>query len=509
MSMACAGIHFGNTNSVISVLKNGKLETVSNETGDRVTPTMVAYTGCEKVIGLPAKQYKVRNPNSCVSNIKACIGQSFSDEHIEQVKGRCSCKVTNEHGTISFKVNVEDTFVTLSAVDAASFIFTKLLEEAEKIGGSDLEDLVLAVPKWFSEEQRIALCEASEKIGFNVLRIISEPAAALLAYGVGQEDPTLHCNVLVYRLGGCSMDASIVQVNSGMYRVVAEKRDLHFGGINFDTNLMKTCCEEFRRKYKLDPTESKRAIGKMMTAVESCKHGLSQMNTTAIALDSFYEGIDYHSQVSRSKFESTCSSHFQTCIKLVQELLSENSMNPVDIDKVILIGGGTRMPKLQQMFRDMFSESEFLTSIPPDEVVATGCALQAGLLQGRDDINLDSTTSSLDCVARNIGIEVQENGETRFDVIIPKNTPVPARRSRTFEVQPDQTSVVLRLHESSSNLLDESKLLGKVVIRDLLADKAKELVSDFELTRNGHLLVSLTDKLSQKKEQISIPILAV
>lgn len=500
----CAGIHFGNTNSVISVYKEGKVSTVSNENGIRFTPTVVAYTGDEKLIGQPAKQYSIKNPHGCVTNIKNTIGQSFSDEHIQQIEERCTCQVINEQGTIHFKVSIEEKDVSVSPVKAASYVFTKLLENAEGIGGEDLEDTVIAVPKSFSEEQRIALCEAAESIGFNVLRIISEPAAAMLAYGIGQDDNTASCTCLVFRLGGTSMESSLVEVNSGMYRIVGEKSDPNFGSEQLDDLLLKHCCKEFKKKYKLDLTESRRSVNKLRSVIETCKIGLSAGQRTNICIDALFEGLDYNSNLTRAQFESMCSEYFQKCGRFIEEIMVENRVSPECIDKVILVGGGSLIPKVQQIFEGKFP-GKVLSHISPIEVVAEGAAIQAGLLQGRDDIIISPRSGQLDCVSQNIGIQVVgEDGKSKLDIVLPKLTPIPTRRSRVFSVPAEQSVVVLKIYESSSEELSDSKLLGKLVLNSLPTDKSKEVVSSFEISSNGSLQVSLTESGSQKMEKISI-----
>ncbi|XP_057313032.1 heat shock 70 kDa protein 14-like [Hydractinia symbiolongicarpus] len=502
--MASAGIHFGNTNSVIAVYKDGKVEIVSNETGDRVTPTIVAYTGSEKLVGQPAKQYLTRNPSSCISQIKSSIGQSFTDDHINQIKDGASCEISNVKGSISFKVKVEDNFVKVSSIKAASYIFTKLLEIAEHVGGSDLEDVVLAVPHNFSEEQKLSLCEAAEDIGCNVLRVISEPAAALLAYGIGQEDPTVHGNILVYRLGGSSMDATVMNVNSGMYRVFSQKCNPNFGGKDFDKVLVQHFQKEFQRKYKEDISSNKRAIGKLTTAVETCKHGLTRMQSTSCAVDSLYDGLDFHSQIPRAKYESLCSHLFTQCLQLIDESLQSSNLTESQIDTVILAGGGSNMPRLINLVKERFKSSEFLTKYSPEELLARGAALQAALLQGREDINASSP--SLQCLSKNIGIKISKDGNEQMEVIINKNTPVPTRRSRTFKCDAQQTSVCVCVCESVDTNIETSRLLAKLAMKDLNENSEKELLINFEVNRNGYLQVTLTEKVSNRTEQLTIEI---
>jgi len=504
--MAAAGIHFGNTNSVISVCRDSKITTVSNETGDRVTPTIVGYTGMEKVIGQPAKHFLIRNPQSCISNIKASIGKNFTDESVAEMKKCFSSEVGNSNGRIFFRVKVDNDMVNVRSTDATSYIFTKLLEIAEHVGGADLEDVVLTVPVTFSEEQRILLSDAAEAVGCNVLRIISEPAAALLAYGLCQEDILGDCRVLVFRLGGTSADATIMNINSGMYRFVGQKEKQRFGGKNFDEELVKHLVQEFKRKSKADITDNKRAVGKLRAAIEECKHGLTNMTSNGFAVDSLYEGMDFSTQLIRAKFESICNSLFLQCTQLVDELLQAHSFTEKDIDKVIFVGGGARMPRLLQMFKTKFKTSEVLNHINPEEVLAQGAAFQASLLQGRDDTAIDSASCSLDALSKNIGIKVVEDNIERLEVMLSKFTPVPARRTKVFEGHPDQTSVCLSLHESDDTLLENSRCLAKIVMKNIPGDTSKEFTLNLEINRSGTLVATLTEKHSGQSEHVTIQI---
>lgn len=504
--VAVAGIHFGNTNSVITVSNETKLDTVSNETGDRVTPTIVAYTGAEKVIGQPAKQFLIRNPLSCIANIKAAVGNTFTDEEVEKMRNNSSCDFINNNGKLVFRVKVENDTIKVRSVDAASYIFTKLLEIAENVGGADLEDVVLTVPEKFSDQQRRALSAAAEHVGCNVLRLISEPAAALLAYGIGQEDATSgECTALVFRLGGSSMDATLMRGNSGMYQFIGQQVRHDFGAKNFDDAIAKHLVSEFKRKTKEDITDNKKAIGKLKAAIEECKHGLTNMTANHFNVDSLYDGIDFNTKIVRATFESLCNNLFQQCTKLVEQVLEEHSFTIDHIQKVVFVGGGTRMPKLVEIFKSKFPNAEILNSISPEEVLSVGAAVQASLLQGRDDITVDADACCLQCLPKNVGIKVLgEDGKECLEVLLAKFTPVPARRTRTFPGNTTQSSVCLSIHESEDCSLENSPCLAKIVMKDLVESDTKEFALTFEASRAGSLIVSLSEKYSGKSEQITI-----
>jgi len=506
--VAVAGIHFGNTNSVITVSNETKLDTVSNETGDRVTPSIVAYTGDEKVIGKPAKQFLIRNPLSCIANIKAAVGSTFTDAEIQEMKNRFSCEILNKNNKLVFRVKVENDTINVRCGDAASYIFTKLLEIAENVGGADLEDVVLTVPVKFSAQQRISLSAAAEHVGCNILRLISEPAAALLAYGIGQEDASAECTALVFRLGGTSMDATLMSVNSGMYRCIGQESREDFGAKNFDNAIVKHLIQEFKRKTKEDITDNKRAIGKLKAAIEECKHGLTNMTSNHFNVDSLHDGMDFNTKIVRATFESLCNNLFQQCIQLVDQLLQAHSLTEQNIHKVVFVGGGTRMPKLVEMFKSKFTNSEILNSISPEEVLSVGAAIQASLLQGREDIKLNTPLCPLECLPKNMGVKtIGEDGSEHLEVLLPKHTPVPSRRTRTFPGTGTQTSVGLSVYESEDLSLSSegSRCLGTIVMRDIpVSEEGKEFALTFEANRSGNVVVMLTEKLSGKTEQMTI-----
>jgi len=505
--VAVAGIHFGNTNSVITVSNETKLDTVSNETGDRVTPTIVAYTGSEKVVGQPAKQFLIRNPLSCIANIKSAIGNTFSDEELDKSKKNFPCDFINNNGKLLFRVKVDNDTIKVRSVDAASYILTKLLEIAENVGGADLEDVVLTVPEKFSEQQRRALSAAAEHIGCNVLRLIPEPAAALLAYGIGQEDATAgDCVALVFRLGGTSMDATLMRVNSGMYQFIGQKVRHDFGAKNFDDAIAKHLVSEFKRKTKEDITTNAKAIGKLKAAIEECKHGLTNMTANHFNVESLHDGIDFNTKIVRATFETLCNSLFQQCLQLADQVLEEHSLTVDHVQKLVFVGGGTRMPKLVQMFKTKFPNSELLNTISPEEVLSVGAAVQASLLQGRDDIAVNTDACLLQCVPKNVGIKILgEDGSEQFEVLLPKFTPVPARRTKTFPGKADQLSVCVSIYESVDCSLENATCLGKIVLKDLsTCGDGKEFTLTFEATKAGSLVVGLSEKLSGRNEQMTI-----
>jgi len=491
---AVAGIHLGNTNCFVAVSKDGKVETVSNEMGTRMTPTIVAYTGSEKIIGQEAKQFGVRNPRSCITNIKACIGNSFHEDEFNELKKFCSCTVHNKKGEIYHEIKLgEEDKVVVSNTKALSYIFTKLLEIAESFGGDDLEDVVIATPYSFSDQQKMTITEAAESIGFNVLRMISEPAAALLAHNVGQNDTQENYNTLVFRLGGTSSDAALVNVNCGMYNLIGELRKTHFGASSFDDVLVKNFVGEFKKKYKMDITDNRKAMSKLRTACEQCKMGLSRKESSQIAVDSLYEGMDFHGNITRMKFESLSSSLISECMAIVDELLKSNNLQREGIAKIALVGGGTCIPKLISTFKNAFPKAEILDNRSADETMALGAAIQASILQASSKVE---HTPKLKCLTKNIGIKVSNS---KYEALLAKNTPVPCQQKRSFTIAANQKTIAIPIYEwaDGEEATENAKLLAKIVAKDLVVkeeDRKVELITLINKLDNITIILTVDDK---------------
>eukprot|EP00794_Sanderia_malayensis_P012769 gene12769-14080_t len=485
---------------------DGRIDVVSNETGERVTATSVGYTGAEKIIGFPAKQLAVRCPQSVINFIKFLIGTSHLEEsYLKNIQDRCHCEVFIQNDCPNFKVSFDDTVVTVTPSEAALFVLTKLLENAETVGGADLEDTVLTVPIWFTEKQRIELSEACEDAGFNVLRFVSEPAAALLAYGIGQENPSLNSLVLVYRIGGTSMDATLVEVNCGMYRVISSNFNQNLGGETYDEVLVDIFIDEFKRKWKMNVRESKRSLRKLRTAAEQCKITLSSNNVSTCSVDSLFEGIDFTCQITRAKFESCCLEVFNKCQRIATDLVSSAGLNNADINKIILVGGSTRIPKISQMISDMFPEAEVLSNLKPEEVLAIGAAQEAAILQGKEEIDFADLTCPLECTSSEIVLEISENGVSCRSTILKQFSPVPTKRSHSYTVKECQDQqLIMNVYEvvGKEKKEMEDRLIAKFSLNDVKSGDT--ILSTFEMTRECTLRIAVTDKEQSRTESLTI-----
>ncbi|KAJ6666437.1 hypothetical protein lerEdw1_000712 [Lerista edwardsae] len=394
--MAAIGVHLGSTCACAAVYKDGRADVVANDAGDRVTPAVVAYSEKEEVVGLAAKQNRVRNLSNTVVKVKQILGRSSGDPQAEKYIAESKCSVVEKNGKLHYEIDGK----LVSPEDVAKLIFSKMKETAQSALGSDINDTVITVPFDFGENQKNALGEAAVAAGLNVLRLIHEPSAALLAYGIGQESPT------------------------------------------------------GKRSYKYDVRENPRAMMKLMNSAEVAKHSLSTLGSANCFVDSLYDGLDFDCNVSRARFELICSALFNKCIGAIKRLLQHVELKADDINKVVLCGGSARIPKLQQLIKDLFPTVELLNSIPPDEVIPIGAAIEAGILLGRESLFLDDELLSIECSAKDISIKVvDESGADKFMVVFPSGTPLPARRQHILQAPGSNSSVCLELYESPEKTL--------------------------------------------------------
>ncbi|XP_041457730.1 heat shock 70 kDa protein 14-like isoform X2 [Lytechinus variegatus] len=506
---ASIGIYFGGTTACVAIHKDGKTEVVANDAGDRTTPTAVAFRDNEKIVGLAAKQGKMRNPVNTIFQVKHIIGRKFEDEVIQGLKRQSPFKVVESKGLAGFEIELNNKKNIVSSMEVAVHVLRKLKEIAVHQGGKDVKDTVLTCPVEFSDEQREAIRKAAESAGFNVLRLISDPSAAVLAYEIGVTKPHDPCNALVYRLGGSSVSVSLVNITNGLQRVVTSNTSRECAGNDFTQALAESCATDFKRQWRMDITDNKRAMGKLYNACETGKHVLSTINSASISVDSLYEGVDFHSNVSRAKFESIINVPLQRCLQVIQTTLQENGMSAADIHKVIVIGGSTRIPKLQNLLKDRFPESELLSSISPDEVVAIGAAVQAALLSSREG-SLSCSPSDLQtpCTAKSIFIKVvDEAGSSLLHPIVPKHSYIPLRQQHYFTVPKDQDSLSLQLVEGEpTSFLDETTKLGKIILRDLVSEEPQEgkVTLDLHLKRDGTLEVTCSESVSGSMDSLVI-----
>uniref|UniRef100_A0A670IZC2 Heat shock 70 kDa protein 14 n=1 Tax=Podarcis muralis TaxID=64176 RepID=A0A670IZC2_PODMU len=428
--MAAIGVHLGSSCACAAAYKDGRADVVANDAGDRVTPAVVAFSENEEVVGLAAKQNRVRNLSNTVVKVKQILGRSSGDPQAEKYIAESKCSVIEKNGKLNYEIDGK----LVSPEDVAKLIFSKMKETAQSALGSDVNDTVITVPFDFGDKQKNALG-----------------------------------NVLVYKLGGTSLSITVIEVNSGLYRVISTNTDDSIGGICFTEALAQHLASEFQRSYKYDVRENSRAMMKLMNSAEVAKHSLSTLGSANCFVDSLYDGLDFDCNVSRARFELICSALFNKCLEAIKKLLKQVGLTADDINKVVLCGGSSRIPKLQQLIKELFPSVELLNSIPPDEVIPIGAAMEAGILLGRENTFLDDEILPIECSAKDILVKaMDQSGADKFVVVFPSGTPLPARRQHTLQAPGSNSSVCLELYESLEKIpIKEDNRFAQIVLQDL------------------------------------------
>ncbi|XP_040004525.1 heat shock 70 kDa protein 14 [Xiphias gladius] len=503
-SMAAIGVHFGYTCACVAIFKDGRADVVANDAGDRVTPAVVAYRDTEQIVGIAAKQGRVRNAANTVVKVKQVLGRSFDDPETQTHKAETKCRVVSRDEKPYYEITAGEHPEYIAPEDVAKLVFHKMKETAQSALGSDVTEAVITVPFEFAHAQKRALREAAEAAGFHVLRLIHEPAAALLAYNIGQECSSGKSHVLVYKLGGTSLSVTVLQVNGGMFRVLNTRTDHSIGGESFTQALAQHLAAEFKRTFKHDLSSNARAMLKLMNGADMAKHSLSSLGSANCFVDSLHDGIDFECNVSRARFELLCSSLFNKSIQPIRPLLEEAGVSTSNINKVVLCGGSARIPRLQQMIREMFPEVELLSSAPPDEVIAVGAALEAGLLVGRDSLIPEGESVTVDVSATDILVkEADESGAEKFTVLLPSGTPLPARRHHTLNAGGKLSSLCLEIYQRF--VAEQPEKLAKIILRDLQPrEENHDIDAVVTMKRDGSVHVSCVEPSTGRSEVVTI-----
>ncbi|XP_077450124.1 heat shock 70 kDa protein 14 [Stigmatopora argus] len=502
--MAAIGVHFGYTCACVAIFKDGRADVIANDAGDRVTPAVVAYRENEQLVGIAAKQGRIRNAANTIEKVKQVLGRSFDDAETQAHKSQTKCQVVNRSEKPRYEITAGEHAKYVAPEDVAKLIFHKMKETAQSAVGSDVTDAVITVPFEFGPPQKQALREAAEAAGFNVLRLIHEPAAALLAYNIGNDCSAPKSHVLVFKLGGTSLSVTLLEVHGGIFRVLNTHTDHSVGGESFTEALARHLATEFKRTFKHDVTGNARAMLKLMNGAEMAKHSLSSLGSANCFVDSLHDGADFDCSISRARLELLCSSLFNKSIQTIRRLLEETDLSARDVNQVVLCGGSARIPRLQQMIRDVFPNVELLSSAPPDEVIAVGAALQAGLLVGKDHLVSDQESIQVDVSAADILLKEQdESGSEAFTVLLPSGLPLPARRNHTLSGEGQLSSLCLEIYQRFASQQPEK--LARIILRDLEPQEEQHrVVAVVTMKRDGSLHVSCVEQNSGRSQMVDI-----
>jgi len=476
------GIDLGTTYSCVAIWRNGNVEIIPNDLGARTTPSVVSFTKNERLIGQAAKNQITKNYQNTIYDSKRLIGRRYDDPEVQYDMKTFPFKIEKDElrNRLLISVEYKNQKKQFLPEEISAMILEKLKRTAEDFLGKKIYDTVLTVPAYFNDNQRQATKDAGKIAGLNIIRMINEPTAAAIAYGLNSNNNNEEKNILVFDLGGGTFDISILSLDSSLFEVRATRGDTHLGGEDFDNALMRFCIEEFKDETGIDIGNNQKVLRRLKVACEKAKRELSLSQQAEIDIDSLAEGKDFNIKITRPQFEDICKDLFIRCIKPIELALKDAQIQKDKIDDIILIGGSTRIPKIQEIVKEFFNGKELNKSINPDEAVAYGAAVQAAIVNNIEDVGLERLVL-LDVAPLSLGVKVA-NGQ--MNVLIPRNTTIPCEQKNYYATaDDDQASFLIEVYQGERELASQNIFLGSF------------LISGIRIAKNGDVLCEVTFSL--------------